>query len=103
MLRFFSVRLRNFRFVDDSACADCYIIIMSSIDQLYEEAAQLPEDQKLTLAYRLLTSGEPPITDEIEQEWDVAIRDRIRRYEEGTAPSRSASEVFSDLDQKLSK
>ena len=76
---------------------------MSSIDQLYEEAARLPEDQKLTLAYRLLTSGEPPITDEIEQEWDVAIRDRIRRYDEGQTLTRSASEVFSDLDQKLSK
>lgn len=76
---------------------------MSSIDQLYEEAAQLPEDQKLTLAYRLLTSGEPPITDEIEQEWEVVIRDRIRRYDDGKAPSRSAGKVFSDLDQKLSK
>ena len=76
---------------------------MSSIDQLYEEAAQLPEDQKLTLAYRLLTSGEPPITDEIEQEWDVAIRDRIRRYDEGETLSRSAGKVFSDLNQKLSK
>ena len=82
---------------------DCYIIIMSSIDQLYEEAAQLPEDQKLTLAYRLLTSGEPPITDEIEKEWDVVIRDRIHRYDEGKALTRSASEVFLDLDQKLSK
>jgi hypothetical protein len=76
---------------------------MSSIDQLYEEAAQLPEDQKLTLACRLLTSGEPPITEEIEQEWDVTIRERIRRYDEGKALTRSAGEVFSDLDQKLTK
>ena len=103
MARYLGIRLRDLRLDDDIACADCYIIIMSSIDQLYEEAAQLPEDQKLTLAYRLLTSGEPPITDEIEQEWDVAIRDRIRRYDEGEALSRSAGKVFSDLDQKLSK
>lgn len=78
-------------------------MIMSSIDQLYEEASQLPEDQKLTLAYRLLTSGEPPTTDEIEQKWDVAIRDRIHHYDEGELLTRSAGEVFSDVDQKLGK
>ena len=76
---------------------------MSSIDRILEEAAQLPEDQKLTLAYRLLTSGEPPVTEEIEQEWDVLIRERIQRYDQGNAPSRSASEVFRDLDRRFTK
>ena len=76
---------------------------MSSIDRLLEEAAQLPEDQKLTLVYRLLTFGEPPATEEIKQEWDVLIRERIQRYDQGKAPSRSAGEVFADLDQRLTK
>ena len=82
---------------------DRYIIVMRSVDQLFEEAAHLPEDQKLSLAYRLLASGEPPATDKVEQEWDVVIKDRIQRYDEGKVLSRSAGEVFSDLDQKLNK
>ena len=82
---------------------DCYIIAMSSVDRLFEEAVHLPEDQKLTLAYRLLSSSEPPFTEEIEQEWDVVIRERIQRYDQGNALSRSAGLVFSDLDQKLNK
>ena len=76
---------------------------MSSIVRLFEEAAQLPEDQKLTLAYRLLSSDEPPVTEEIEQEWDVAIRERIQRYDQGEARTRSAGEVFLDLDRRLPK
>jgi hypothetical protein len=82
---------------------DCYIVAMSSVDRLFEEAAQLSEDQKLTLAYRLLASSEPPVTQEIEQEWDVLIRERIQRYDQGKALSRSAGEVFSDLSQRLKK
>jgi len=76
---------------------------MSTVDQLYQEAARLPEDQKLTLANRILASSEPAVNDEAEQEWDVAIRDRIRRYDEGAARTRQAGDVFMDLDRKLKK
>lgn len=76
---------------------------MSSVDRLFEEAARLPEDQKLTLAYRIPASDEPPATEETEQEWDVAIRERIQRFDEGKARSRSASQVFFDLDRRLTK
>ncbi len=76
---------------------------MSSVDRLFEEAVQLPEDQRLTLAYRLLASGEPLVTEETEQEWNVVIRDRIRRYDQGKTSSRPAGEVFSGLDRKLTK
>ncbi len=76
---------------------------MSSIDRLFEEAAQLPEDQRLTLVYRLLASSEPPVTEASEQAWDVAIRERIQRYDQGKARSRPAGDVFLDLDRKLKK
>ena len=76
---------------------------MSTMDRLFEEAAQLPEDQKLTLAYRLLASDEPPVTEEIEQEWDVVIRERIQCYDQGEDRTRSAGEVFLDLDRRLTK
>lgn len=76
---------------------------MSSIDRLYEEASQLPEDQKLTLANRILASSEPLATEEVEYEWDVVIRERIEQYDKGESVSRPANTVFSRLDQKLSK
>jgi hypothetical protein len=76
---------------------------MSSIDRLFEEAAQLPEDQRLTLVYRLLASSEPPVTEASEQAWDLAIRERIQRYDQGKARSRPAGDVFLDLDRKLKK
>lgn len=76
---------------------------MSSVDRLFKEAAQLPADQKLTLAHRLLSSSEPPTTQAVEQEWDVVIRERIERYDRGTTSARPASEVFAELDRKLKK
>ena len=89
--------------LDDIVRMNCYITVMTTMDRLFEEAAQLPEDQKLTLAYRLLSADEPPVTEEIEQEWDVAIRERIQRYDQGEARTRSAGEVFLDLDRRLPK
>ncbi|HKI55537.1 MAG TPA: addiction module protein [Trueperaceae bacterium] len=74
---------------------------MRSVDRLFEEARQLPVDLRLTLVSRLLRSDEPSISEEVEEEWDVVIRERIRRYDEGKAESRPAGEVFADLDRRL--
>ncbi len=74
---------------------------MASVQQLLKEAAQLPEDQRLTLAHKLLAAGEPPATEEVQQAWDAEIRERIARYDRGEASTRSASDVFSDLDRRL--
>lgn len=82
--------------------ASCgYITGMTSVTQLLQEAAQLPEDQRLTLVHRLLVAGEPPPSDEVEQAWDGEIRERIARYDRGETRSRPAGEVFSDLDRRL--
>ena len=74
---------------------------MTTLTQLLQEAAQLPEDQRLTLGHRLLVAGEPPPSDEVEQAWDVEIRERIARYDRGETRSRPVGEVFSDLDRRL--
>lgn len=74
---------------------------MSSVEELLSEASKLPEDQKLTLAYRLLASAEPAVSQEVEQAWDVEIRERIARYDRGETRSRPASEVFARLDKSL--
>lgn len=76
---------------------------MNSIDQILQEAVQLPEDQRLTLANRILALSEPYAKGEVGKAWDAEIRDRIARYDRGELKSRSATEVFSDLDRLLKK
>lgn len=74
---------------------------MNSINQILQEAIRLPEDQRLTLVNRLLTLSEPHISDNISHTWDLEIRDRIARYDQGEIRSRPAGKVFSDLDRRL--
>ena len=75
---------------------------MSSIEKLVDEARNLPQDQKLTLANRVLELTETAISDGVEDEWDSELRARIQAYDAGRSQTRSAGEVFKDLDSKLS-
>jgi hypothetical protein len=86
---------------DDTDDWHGYIDDMSSIDRIYEEATHFPKDQRLTLAHRLLLSSDPEASSNVEYEWDILIRERIRRYDEGNAKTLSARDVFSELDRKL--
>jgi len=76
---------------------------VSTIDRIIEQAEALPEDEKLALANRVLASAEPVETDAVHKAWDIELRDRIRSYDEGNSPVRAASDVFRDLDYRLSK
>ncbi|MCD6526943.1 MAG: addiction module protein [Desulfuromonas sp.] len=71
------------------------------MNQILEEAIQLPEDQRLTLVNKLLMLGEPHVSDDVKCAWDDEIRERITRYDQGETCSRPAREVFSDLDRRL--
>jgi putative addiction module component (TIGR02574 family) len=71
------------------------------VDNIIAEAIRLSPDQRLTLAYRLLTSVEPEPTEEVERAWESEIRDRIARYDTGTVRSIPAADVFSELDRHL--
>lgn len=72
-----------------------------SVEAIVAEAMELPPDQRLTLAHRILSSVEPMVAPEIEAAWDNEIRDRIARYDAGGARSIPATEVFSKLDRRL--
>lgn len=74
---------------------------MDSIDQILEKANNLPEDRRFTLVHRLLLLNEPGASKDVEHAWDIEIRDRIARYDRGETYSRSASDVFSDVDRYL--
>lgn len=74
---------------------------MESITHILQEAANLPEDQRLTLAHKILLVGEPRFSQSVENAWDVEIRDRIARYDRGETSARPASEVFANIDRQL--
>ena len=74
-----------------------------TVDTVASEAMQLSEDQRLTLAHRLLSSVEPASNPEIEAAWDAEIRERIRRYDDGQSAAIPATQVFKELDQRFGR
>ena len=72
-----------------------------SVETIIAEAIQLPPDQRLTLAHRILSSVEPAGSPENDVAWDKEIRERIARYDAGGVRSIPASEVFGELDRRL--
>jgi putative addiction module component (TIGR02574 family) len=72
-----------------------------SVDTIISEAVQLPPDQRLALAYRILSSVEPAPSAETDEAWDREIRARIAKYDAGGVQSIPAAEVFGELDQRL--
>ena len=81
----------------------CYNVPMQKPLDTLSDALTLPEDQRLTLAHRLLSSLEPQEAEEVEAAWDAEIRRRIRAYDEERAQSISASQVFQEVDERLAK
>ena len=73
------------------------------LDTLTNDALTLPEDQRLTLAHRLLSSLEPREAEEVEAAWDTEIQRRIQAYDRGDTQSLSASQVLQEVDERLAK
>jgi putative addiction module component (TIGR02574 family) len=71
------------------------------VESLAKEAIELPPDQRLTLAQRILASVEPDETPAIDEAWEAEIRERIRRYDRRESKGISAAEVFADLNRRL--
>ena len=78
-----------------------YNPVMKTLEQILQEVERFPLNERLTLARRLLTSSEPQPSKEAYEAWDVVIRERVQRYDQGLAQAKPVSEVFSDLDPKL--
>ena len=70
-----------------------------NLDIVASEALQLPEDQRLALASRILSSVEPAAN--ADAAWDMEIRERIRRYDTGETRAIPAIQVFEDLDKQF--
>ena len=74
-----------------------------NLDTLEHGALLLPEEQRLTLAHRLLRSTEPAVTPSIETLWTAEIVRRIESLDAGITQIHDASEVFRDLDHRLAR
>ena len=74
---------------------------MINLDTIASEALQLPEDQRLALASRMLSSVEPASNPEAEVVWDMEVRERMRRYDAGETQSIPAVRVFEELDKRF--
>ena len=74
-----------------------------SVETIVAEAVQLPPDQRLTLAHRILSSVEPERSPETDAAWDRAIRERMARHDAGELQAIPAAEVFAELDRRLQK
>ncbi|MCW1887090.1 addiction module protein [Luteolibacter flavescens] len=73
----------------------------STLELLEKEALLLPDDQKVTLAHRILASAEPQPEPSIEALWEAEILRRIDRLDRGETTTHAASEVFRELDQRF--
>lgn len=75
---------------------------MKVIADIARDALELPPSQRLTLARILLDCADDveAADSEIDDAWDVEISKRITSIRNGTAASRSADEIFADLDRR---
>ncbi len=73
------------------------------IGSLGKEALRLPEDQRITLAHKILPTSEPAATAEIGNWWENDIKQRIEKLDSGKTGRHNASEVFRELDEHLGR
>lgn len=74
-----------------------------SIETIVSAAVQLPPDQRLTVAHRILSSVEPERSAEIDLAWDQEIRDRIARHDAGGVLGIPATEVNQSFSLRFSR
>lgn len=68
-----------------------------AVEELYEQASQLPADDRAELAGRLLESIEDPSDEDVEQSWAAEIERRMTDYRAGRVKTISWSEVRAHL------
>ena len=56
---------------------------MMTITEIEPKALELPENDRLVLAARLLLSVEPPVDESVEKAWSQEIQQRILEIDQG--------------------
>lgn len=69
----------------------------NTLESISCEALELPPDQRVTLAHRLLTSIDSDQEAGAAEAWQQEIERRIQNYDQGLSKTVSAAEVFARL------
>lgn len=70
-------------------------------ERIYNEALDLPAEDRLTLLDRLLHSSNLSTQADIDQTWAKEAERRDRQIDEGTAPLIPGAEVFAKINARL--
>jgi putative addiction module component (TIGR02574 family) len=68
-----------------------------ALEQLYEQASQLPVEERAELAWMLLESIEEPPDEGVEEAWAAEIERRMAEYRAGRVKTIPWSEVRAHL------
>jgi putative addiction module component (TIGR02574 family) len=70
-------------------------------EKVYEEALDLPTDDRLKLIDRLLHSTNLPTQEDIDKAWSKEVNARSDRLENGTAKLIPGEEVFAKIKSRF--
>ncbi len=70
-------------------------------EKIYNEALDLPTDDRLTLFDKLLHTSNLSTQTEIDQAWVTEVERRDRQIDDGTATLIPGDEVFSKIDARF--
>jgi len=71
------------------------------LERITREAVHLPRHQRLALARFLIELDDPATDEDVDQAWDVEIRERVRAVEEGRTEGIPYNEVLARVDKRL--
>jgi putative addiction module component (TIGR02574 family) len=71
-------------------------------DKIYQQALDLPIDERLDLIDKLLISTNLPRQSEIDQSWSEEVERRFREIKNGKAQMIDGEEVFAKIKKRFS-
>lgn len=72
-------------------------------EKIYEQAINLPIDERLILIDKLLISTNLPTQKDIDQAWSAEVERRCQALDRGEAKLISGNEVFEKIRKRFSK
>jgi len=72
-------------------------------EKIYEQALDLPLDDRLILIDKLLVSTNLPTHEDIDQAWSIEVERRCQELDRGEAKLISGEEVFEKVKKRFGK
>jgi len=72
-------------------------------EKIYEQALDLPIDDRLILIDKLLVSTNLPTHEDIDQAWSIEVERRCQELDRGEAKLISGEEVFEKVKKRFGK